>query len=65
MSYALQKRLEKNDLVYFEKCHTVGGMVLCQIGVLVVVQGSEYVHGESNSYYHFRFSPDRKFSYPG
>ena len=50
LSYTLQKCMEKNDLVYFQKSHTVGVMVSCRIGVLVIVQGSEYAQGESKSY---------------
>ena len=56
LGYALQC-VKKNGLGYFKECHTVGVVVLCRIGVLVDVQGGEYVRGESRFYHHFRLPP--------
>ena len=55
LGFALKKYAEKNDLGYFEECHRVGVVVLCRVSGLVVVQGGEYVRGESRFYHHFRF----------
>ena len=70
LSYALQKFVEKKDFVYFEEYHTVDVLVLCLIGVLVVVQGSEYVRGHIIIFvFHLTHRGvcfcDCKFSYPG
>ena len=42
--------METKDLEYFDDCHTVEVVGLCQIDVLVLVQGSKYVQGKSKAY---------------